>query len=205
MAGEKPIPPAAGLFLREFIKSFRLTASVVPSSRFLTAALCEPLDFAKARVIAEFGPGTGPVTNGILARMHPDAVLYAIDMNPVFIDHLKRSCKDRRLQPVLGSAADLNRIVGGASEGRVDAVISSLGLTSMNNPLRKSIYDQVKHCLRPGGVLTQYQYATSKAGCKIARSDFDERRFLESYFDKVTTKWVLANFPPACVFACVKA
>jgi phospholipid N-methyltransferase len=126
-------------------------------------------------------------------------------MNPVFIGHLKRSCKDKRLLPVLGSAADLNQIVGGASEGCVDAVVSSLGLTSMDNRLRRSIYDQVKQCLRPGGVLTQYQYATSKAGCKIARSDFDERRFLESYFDKVTTKWVLANFPPACVFACVKA
>jgi phosphatidylethanolamine/phosphatidyl-N-methylethanolamine N-methyltransferase len=204
MPGEKPIPAAPGLFLREFIRSFRLTASVAPSSRFLTAALCEPLDFDKARVIAEFGPGTGPVTNGILARMHPDAVLYAIDMNPVFIGHLKRSCKDKRLLPVLGSAADLNQIVGGASEGCVDAVVSSLGLTSMDNRLRRSIYDQVKQCLRPGGVLTQYQYATSKAGCKIARSDFDERRFLESYFDKVTTKWVLANFPPACVFTCVK-
>jgi phospholipid N-methyltransferase len=204
MPAEKRIPPAAGLFLREFVKSFRSTASVVPSTRFLTAALCEPIDFNKARVIAEFGPGTGSVTNGILARMHPDAVLYAIDMNPVFIDHLKRSCTDPRLRPILGSAADLNQIVDGANEGCVDAVISSLGLTSMNDPLRKSIYGQVKQCLRPGGILTQYQYATSKAGCKIARSDFDERRFLQSYFAKVTTKWVLINFPPACVFTCVK-
>jgi phospholipid N-methyltransferase len=205
MPVENRIPPAPGLFLREFVKSFRLTASVVPSSRYLTAALCAPVDFERARVIAEFGPGTGCVTNGILNRMHPDAVLYAIDMNPVFIDHLKRGCQDKRLRPVLGSAADLNQIVNGASEGKVDAVVSSLGLTSMNNPLRISIYDQVRQCLRSGGVLTQYQYATSKAGCKIARSEFDERRFLESYFDKVTTKWVLVNFPPACVFTCVKA
>ena len=205
MAEANRIPSAPGLFLREFFKSFRLTASVVPSTRYLTAALCEPVDFEKARIIAEFGPGTGPVTNGILNRMHPEAVLYAIDMNPVFIDHLKRACKDKRLRPILGSAADLHKIVDGASDSKVDAVISSLGLTSMDSPLRKSIYDQVKECLRPGGVLTQYQYATSKAGCKIARSDFDERRFLDSYFETVTTKWVLVNFPPACVFTCRKA
>jgi len=201
---EKRIPFAAGLFLRESIKSIRSTASVVPSSRFLTAALCEHVDFNRARVIAEFGPGTGAVTNGILARMHPDAVLYAIDMNPSFIEHLKRSCRDQRLVAVHGSASDLSRIVEKASNAGVDAVVSSLGLTSMDHATRKSIYDQVRQCLRPSGVLTQYQYLTSQASCKISRSDFDEQRFLESYFHKVTTKWVFINFPPACVFTCRK-
>ena len=199
------IPSGAGLFLRESFKSIRSTASVVPSSRFLTAALCEHIDFHKARVIAEFGPGTGAVTNGILARMHPDAVLYAIDMNPSFIAHLKRSCDDKRLIPVHGSASDMSQIVYGAGDGRVDAVVSSLGLTSMDHHTRKSIYDQVRDCLRPSGVLTQYQYLTSQASCKISRSSFDEHRFLESYFHKVTTKWVMINFPPACVFTCRKA
>jgi phospholipid N-methyltransferase len=199
---QKHIPSAAGLFLRESFRSIRSTASVVPSSRYLTAALCEHIDFHRARLIAEFGPGTGAVTNGILARMHPDAVLYAIDMNPSFVEHLQRSSQDSRLIPVHGSAADLTRIVGGAE---VDAVVSSLGLTSMNHALRKSIYDQVRQCLRPGGVLTQYQYVTSKAGCKLSRSEFDELRFLETYFAKVTTKWVFVNFPPACAFTCRKA
>ena len=205
MPSQKPIPFAAGLFLRESIKSIRSTASVVPSSRFLTAALCEHVDFNKARVIAEFGPGTGAVTNGILARMHPDAVLYAIDMNPSFIDHLKRSCRDPRLVAIHGSASDLSHIVDSASQGGVDAVVSSLGLTSMNPATRKSIYDQVRHCLRPSGVLTQYQYLTSQASCKISRSEFDEQRFLESYFHRVTTKRVYINFPPARVFTCRKA
>ena len=120
----------------------------MPSSRYLTSALCEHIDFHRARVIAEFGPGTGAVTNGILARMRPDAVLYAIDMNPSFVDHLKSSSNDRRLVPVHGSASDLARIVNGASANGVDAVVSSLGLTSMNHALRKSIYDQVRDCLR---------------------------------------------------------
>jgi len=200
---EKRIPPAAGLFLRESFKSLRSTASVVPSSRYLTAALCENIDFRRARVLAEFGPGTGAVTNGILARMRPDAVLYAIDMNPSFIEHLRRTCPDPRLRAVHGSASDLYGIVGGADRG-VDAVVSSLGLTSMSNAVRKSIYDQVRHCLRPNGVLTQYQYLTSQASCKISRNQFDEHRFLETYFHRVTWKWVFMNFPPACVFTCRK-
>lgn len=204
MTEEEKIPSAAGLFLRESFRSMRSTASVVPSSRYLTSALCEHIDFHRARVIAEFGPGTGAVTNGILARMRPDAVLYAIDMNPSFVDHLKRSSNDPRLVPVHGSASDLARIVDGASANGVDAVVSSLGLTSMNHSLRQSIYDQVRDCLRPGGVLTQYQYLTSQAGCKLSRNEFDEQRFLETYFDKVTTKWVYINFPPACVFTCRK-
>lgn len=205
MPPQNRIPSAAGLFLKESFKSIRATASVVPSSRFLTAALCEHVDFHRARVIAEFGPGTGAVTNGILARMSPDAKLYAIDMNPSFIEHLKRSCPDPRLIAVHGSAADLSHIVDGSSHGGVDAVVSSLGLTSMSHALRKSIYDQVRDCLRPSGVLTQYQYLTSQASCKISRSDFDEREFLETYFRTITTKWVFINFPPACVFTCRKA
>lgn len=205
MEDKKRIPSAAGLFLRESFRSIRSTASVVPSSRFLTAALCEHIDFHRARVIAEFGPGTGAVTNGILARMHSDAVLYAIDMNSHFIEHLKRSCKDKRLVAVHGSASDLSSIVAGSDHGRVDAVVSSLGLTSMNHATRKSIYDQVRDCLRPTGVLTQYQYLTSQAGCKISGNEFDEHRFLETYFHRVTWKWVFINFPPACVFTCRKA
>ena len=205
MDNPKRIPSGAGLFLRESFRSIRSTASVVPSSRYLTSALCEHIDFHRAKVIAEFGPGTGAVTNGILERMRPDAVLYAVDMNPSFIDHLKRSCGDPRLVPVHGSAADLSRIVDGNQPGSVDAVVSSLGLTSMSQELRRSIYDQVRECLRPGGVLTQYQYLTSQAGCKLSRNEFDEHRFLETYFEKVTTKWVFINFPPACVFTCRKA
>ncbi len=54
-------------------------------------------------------------------------------------------------------------------------------------------------------MLTQYQYLTSQAGCKLSRNEFDEQRFLETYFDTVTTKWVYINFPPACVFTCRKA
>lgn len=205
MLEQKRIPSAAGLFLRESFKSIRSTASVVPSSRFLTAALCEHIDFSHARVIAEFGPGTGAVTNGILARMRPDAILYAIDMNASFIEHLKRSCPDRRLVAVHGSAGNLSEIVEGAAHGGVDAVVSSLGLTSMNHATRKSIYNQVRECLRPSGVLTQYQYLTSQASCKISGSDFDEQSFLKQYFRQVTTKWVFINFPPACVFTCRKA
>jgi len=204
-SAETRIPSAAGLFLKESLRSIRSTASVVPSSRYLTAALCEHIDFHRARVLVEFGPGTGAVTNGILERMRPDAVLFAIDMNPSFIDHLKRSCRDKRLQAVHGSAGDMDRIVGEVGKDGVDAVVSSLGLTSMPQGLRTEIYGQVKGGLRPGGVLTQYQYLTSQAGCKVRRSEFDEHRFLESYFDSVTFKWVFMNFPPACVFTCRKA
>jgi phospholipid N-methyltransferase len=198
------IPSAAGLFLKESLRSMRSTASLVPSSRHLTAALCEHIDFHRARLIVEFGPGTGAVTNGILARMRNDAVLYAIDMNPSFIEHLKRSSTDRRLVAIHGSACDLNRIVDRASKGNVDAVVSSLGLTSMPHSVRTAIYEEVRKCLRRGGVLTQYQYLISQAGAKVRRSEFDERRFLESYFKTVSTKWVFMNFPPACVFTCRK-
>src|ERR1051325_4439460 len=88
------IPTAHRLFIQESLRSLELTASVFPSSRYLATALLDPIDFRRMRTVLELGPGTGAVTGEILKRLRPDAKLFAIDINPSFIDHLSRACKD---------------------------------------------------------------------------------------------------------------
>jgi SAM-dependent methyltransferase len=95
--GSKPdIPNAHRLFFWEAMRSLGPTASMFPSSRHLANALTRPIDFRRARTIVELGPGTGAVTNEILKRLRPDAKLFAIDINPIFIDHLTATCRDPR-------------------------------------------------------------------------------------------------------------
>src|SRR5579864_9820821 len=72
------------LFARNFFRHPRMLGSIVPSSRFLIKQLLEPMDFGRARVIVEYGPGVGGITREVLQRMRPDGVLIAIEMNPDF-------------------------------------------------------------------------------------------------------------------------
>src|ERR1700686_2429452 len=85
------------LFARNFFRHPRMLGAIVPSSRFLIKQLLEPIDWAQARVIVEYGPGVGGITAEILRRMPPDASLIAIETNPEFVCFLRSSTKDERL------------------------------------------------------------------------------------------------------------
>jgi phosphatidylethanolamine/phosphatidyl-N-methylethanolamine N-methyltransferase len=186
----------------------RVTASVFPSSRFLTTAMLDQVDFRKARTLVELGSGTGVITQEVLRRMTPDSRLFALEINLNFVQHLRTSCRDRRLTVLHADASDLLNQLHAHNAGTVHAVISSLGLTGMSTEQRARILQQVEACLAPAGIMTQFQYLTSLApvpslpNLKIRR--FQERRFLRTYFRSVMAKQVLLNLPPAVVFTCYK-
>jgi phospholipid N-methyltransferase len=152
------------LFFQESMRSMGPTASVVPSSRFLAAALTKPIDFKRARTILELGPGTGPVTKALLRRMRPDAKLLAVEINPAFVEHLRAACPDSRLIAACGSATDLQGIFSAHKLGPADAVVSSLGLTSMDPHVRTMIVRQIGECVSRGGLMTLFQYRLAFPG-----------------------------------------
>jgi phospholipid N-methyltransferase len=199
------IPNAHRLFFWEAMRSMGPTASMFPSSRHLANALTRPIDFRLARTVVELGPGTGAVTNEILKRLRPDAKLFAIDINPIFIDHLNATCNDPRLIPLHGSAADLLDLLNPHAVGPVDAVVSSLGLTAMEHRTRMSIMRQIGAGLASHGTMTQYQYAGHFEIAKLKLGGFNEARFLRRFFADVSVGRVILNLPPALVFTCRKS
>ncbi len=93
------------LFAAMFLKYPKMLGSFIPSSPYLSRRLMRPIDWNRARVIVEYGPGIGNLTAEIAARMRADAVLIAIDTNPEFITHLQHKFSgDRRVRICLGSA-----------------------------------------------------------------------------------------------------
>ena len=92
-------PSGRGIFFLESLKSLSSTASIFPSSRFLTSALLRPIEFGRARVIVELGIGTGAVTVELLRRMRADAMLYGIEINPAFVSHVREKVHDPRFVP----------------------------------------------------------------------------------------------------------
>ena len=63
------------------------------------------VDWSRAKLFVEYGPGVGTFCGTILERLAPDATLLVIDTNPVFIDYLRRKFADTRFIAVHGSAA----------------------------------------------------------------------------------------------------
>jgi len=196
------------LFIRESFRTIRVTASVFPSSRFLTAAMLDHVDFRKTCTVAELGSGTGVMTREILRRMTPDSRLFALEINRNFVQHLRTSCQDRRLTVLHTDASDLLDHLRAHNAGAIHAVISSLGLTGMSEEQRARIVRQVKACLAPNGIMTQFQYLTPLAPAPGSPNWqvrwFQERQFLETYFPHISAKRVLLNLPPAVVFTCRK-
>src|SRR5216683_2108277 len=90
-----PSGPAL-LFARNFFRHPRMLGSIVPSSRFLIKQLLEPINFGRARVIVEYGPGVGGITTELLRHMRADATLIAIETNPDFVRHLRETLGDKR-------------------------------------------------------------------------------------------------------------
>ena len=98
-----PMAHAAGrlrprlLFARNFFANPRRVGSVIPSSRRLIQRMLGQTDWQQIKVAVEYGPGTGCITRALLARLGPDARLFAFEINMsgivgVFInDHFKQS------------------------------------------------------------------------------------------------------------------
>lgn len=186
------------------MRAFPETASLFPSSPFLAAALLRQIDFSSAFVIVELGMGTGAITRQILRRLGPGAELYGFDINPSFVSHIRHRIRDSRFFPILGRAECLTALLLERGVHRVDAIVSSLGLSCMAPDQRQKILRQASEHLGPKGLLTQYQYlhAKSRLLASLGGRPFAEREFLGRYFREVSSERVLWNVPPATVYTC---
>jgi phosphatidylethanolamine/phosphatidyl-N-methylethanolamine N-methyltransferase len=195
-----------GLFFSESLRSLSVTASLFPSSKFLASALLRPIDFSTAKVIVELGVGTGAITKEILRRLNPGAVLVGVDLNPAFVNHVRRKLEDSRFIPVLGQAERLGALLSRHGITRADAIVSSLGLTAMRPQQRTAILAQIAAHLNRDGVLTQYQYLHVGGEPNWASSlgliHFKEKEFLKAHFRHVASERVIWNLPPARVYTC---
>ncbi|HEV2146311.1 MAG TPA: methyltransferase domain-containing protein [Longimicrobiaceae bacterium] len=147
------------LFARNFLKHPRMLGSVIPSSRFLVDRLLRRVDWARARLIVEYGPGVGNFTAEILRRMHPDAKLVVIETNEDFVDYLRQSLPDPRLRVEAGSAADVVEILERMGLGSADYVISGIPFSTMPAELRVSILRATRAALKPDGAFLVYQFS----------------------------------------------
>jgi phospholipid N-methyltransferase len=147
------------LFVRNFFRHPRMLGSIVPSSRFLVRQLLEPINWGRARVIVEYGPGVGGITREVLRQMRADATLVAIEMNPEFVRHLNETISDPRLHVVAGSAAQVDLILRRFALTRADYIISGIPFSTIPAATRELILRKTVAVLEPGGAFLLYQFS----------------------------------------------
>lgn len=189
-------------FAGQFFADFRSTASVVPSSPQLAREMVEPARRIGAKVVVEFGPGTGPMTKELLAILPPDGQLHCFEINPRFVDYLQRRYPDERLRVHCLGAQHAPEILEEVGETHADAVVSSLPLSFFPSALRTAILGAAARCLLPGGVFTQFQYASGLDCSGRFPKPYDLRPRLQEHFPAVSRRLVWRNFPPAWAYHC---
>ena len=180
----------ARLFARHFLRDPYMLGSIVPSSRFLVNAVLEPVDWSRARVIVEYGPGVGTFTAEILRRMRPDARLVVIETNLSFVKFLGDTLADPRLIVEHDSAENVQEILARRGLTRADYVLSGVPLGSMPTSLQSAIAIASRDALDSRGEFLVYQF-TSRV-----------LPVLRETFQSVRRGFEIRNLPPAQFFVC---
>lgn len=178
------------LFARNFLKYPKMLGSMIPSSRFLIQEMLEPVDWERAHVVVEYGPGVGTFTGELLRRMPLESTLIVVETNPEFVRFLRESYSDARLQVVHGSAAQVDQILRQRGKTRADYILSGIPFSTMPADLRESILQITRAVLEPTGALLVYQFS--------ARVLPD----LQHVFGRVERKFEPLNILPAQMFIC---
>ncbi len=180
-------------FVKGFIRSPRSVGSIAPSSRWLVKAMLAEAQVEAAKVVVEFGAGTGVFTLAMLRRLRPDARLLVFEINPEFHRDLQARITDGRVEVLHASAAEIDYHIERLGLSAPDCIVSGLPFTSLPRSVTHAILQATYATLKPGGVFVTYQYTPLL------------RRVLASYFDTTRiTRLVLRNLPPALVFVCRK-
>ncbi|WP_205960687.1 class I SAM-dependent methyltransferase [Ramlibacter rhizophilus] len=165
----------------------------MPSSPRLEQRLVRNGCIAQAKCVVELGPGTGGTTDAILQALPPAARLMAIELDPHFHDHLRRTLHDSRLLLEHASAERIAELLSARRLAPPDTIISGIPFSTMPAEVSDRIASLVAQVLRPGGRFVAYQVRAHVAG------------FMTPYLGEPVREWELLNVPPVRVFTWVKA
>lgn len=174
-------------FFRAWMEKPLTMGSVTPSSPFLTRAIAAQVEIDRPGKIVELGPGTGVVTDALVARGVPQDRLVLIEYNGEFCTLLRKRFPGATV--IEGDAYDFERTLGHPPEGSLATVVSGLPLFTKPVEMRRRLRDAAFRLLAPGAPLVQFSYAlvspvpVDGGGMTIW-----------------TSPWVLRNVPPARVW-----
>lgn len=174
-------------FLKTWLDKPLLTGAVSPSSKALARKMASYVDPDLPGPVIELGPGTGPVTDALIARGIAEERLILVEFNPEFCTLLRKRYPKARI--IQGDAYALDATLAGLSHQPAAACISSLPLMTKSERVRLALLFSAFERMHPGAPFIQFTYAAVSPMPKKTGG-----------FDAHVSPRVWLNLPPACVW-----
>jgi phospholipid N-methyltransferase len=170
------------LFAREIIQNPRAMGAACPSSKHLAHTMAGQVPVLNAGYVLELGGGTGTITEALLHHV-PANRLVVIERAPNLAGYLRQRFPHSHI--LEGDASHVVHLLGDKAP-EVQTIVSGLPFRSLPQIVVEQIIHQVDVLLKQGGTFTQFTYDL--------RGKMD---YLPVHFQRVSTKFVWNNFPPA--------
>jgi len=172
-------------FLRALIARPKNIGALMPSSPALAEAIARQVD-PEAGLVLEIGPGTGVVSEAILARGVAPERLTLVEYDEDMAQHL--AARFPKAHVIQGDAFDLDRTLGPRYSAPFAAIVSGIPLLNHSMARRQAFLEGLAKRLMPGGPIIQFSYG---ANAPVVPPPG---------YAVVRTATVLANIPPARVW-----
>ena len=173
-------------FLRRLIARPRSIGAIAPSSLALARLIANQFDPETPGQILELGPGTGVVTEALIARGISIDRIIAVETDPALANLMRQ--RFPKLRVVEGDAFSLDRILPRAETDPLAGAASGLPLLNFAQAQRRSLIASALERMPPGCPFVQFSYGLTAP----VPADREIRVEMAGY--------VLANLPPARVW-----
>src|SRR5215470_2802915 len=144
-------------FIRTWIEKPLAIGAVTPSSRALARTMAGYVDPKLSGPVIELGPGTGPVTDALVAQGVDPSRLVLIEFDPTFCRLLRKRYPEATV--VQGDAYGLRVLLNVVMRQPAAAVVSGLPLFSKPLKMRLRLLLDAFGLMAPGAPFVQFTYA----------------------------------------------
>jgi phosphatidylethanolamine/phosphatidyl-N-methylethanolamine N-methyltransferase len=144
-------------FIRSWLERPLSTGAVTPSGRVLARTMARYVNPGMAGRVVELGPGTGPVTEALIAKGIAPERLVLVEFNVTFCQLLRTRFPAATV--VQGDAYGMRRLLTGLLQQPAAAIVSGLPLVTKPVRMRLRLLRDALELLRPGAPFVQFTYA----------------------------------------------
>ena len=130
------------VWVRKFLKHGTKIASLTPSSKWLCSAMLRDLDPSRPQIILELGSGTGPLTEMVARRMHPESTFLSVEVDKELHEIASSRCPDTDIAHA--SAEFLPDLLADRNLDQVDVFLSCLPTPSLPQGVNKIVFETLE-------------------------------------------------------------
>ncbi|MBI3701377.1 MAG: methyltransferase [Afipia sp.] len=145
-------------FLRSWIETPLRMGAVMPSSKFLARAVARYVDTQSTAPVIELGPGTGAITDAMIAHGVAEKRLVLVEFDPGFCALLRERYPQATV--IQGDAYNLDQTLA-ELDTPGSAMVSGLPIVTRPMPIRVKLMRDAFLKLEPGAPFIQFTYSVA--------------------------------------------